>query len=185
MKTDLFQSCGYCCVFQICWHIECSTFTASPLGFEIVSKFTQDKMHTTPKQPSHFLRSLLSVTFIYWCNHLFSYEGNTSCLSLAELYSHNNHELNYVPYRHQTQWVISLDNFYKWVNPYSRGSISEIPKYPKPQHTSPTSIPKPTHLLSIGQFSNILTQFIIFETHPKIRSSILWSIVMLLLHRDC
>ena len=28
MKTDLFQSCGHCWVFQICWHIEC-TFTAS------------------------------------------------------------------------------------------------------------------------------------------------------------
>ena len=23
------QSCGHCWVFQICWHIECSTFTAS------------------------------------------------------------------------------------------------------------------------------------------------------------
>ena len=29
MRTDLFQSCGHCWVFQICWHIECSTFTAS------------------------------------------------------------------------------------------------------------------------------------------------------------
>ena len=29
MKTDLFQSCGYHWVFQICWHIECSTSTAS------------------------------------------------------------------------------------------------------------------------------------------------------------
>ena len=29
MKTDLFQSCGHCWVFQICWHVECSTFTAS------------------------------------------------------------------------------------------------------------------------------------------------------------
>ena len=29
MKTELFQSCGHCWVFQICWHIECSTFTAS------------------------------------------------------------------------------------------------------------------------------------------------------------
>ena len=29
MKTDLFQSCGHCWVFQICWHSECSTFTAS------------------------------------------------------------------------------------------------------------------------------------------------------------
>ena len=29
MKTDFFQSCGHYWVFQICWHIECSTFTAS------------------------------------------------------------------------------------------------------------------------------------------------------------
>ena len=29
MKTDLFQSCGHCWVFQICWHTEYSTFTAS------------------------------------------------------------------------------------------------------------------------------------------------------------
>ena len=26
-ETDLFQSCGHCWVFQICWHIECNTFT--------------------------------------------------------------------------------------------------------------------------------------------------------------
>ena len=29
MKSDLFQSFGHCRVFQICWHVECSTFTAS------------------------------------------------------------------------------------------------------------------------------------------------------------
>ena len=29
MKTDIFPSCGHCWVFQMCWHIECSTFTAS------------------------------------------------------------------------------------------------------------------------------------------------------------
>ena len=28
-KTDLFQSRGHCCVFQISWHIECLTFTES------------------------------------------------------------------------------------------------------------------------------------------------------------
>ena len=31
MKTDHLQSCGHSWVFQICWHIECSTFTASSL----------------------------------------------------------------------------------------------------------------------------------------------------------
>ena len=25
IRTDLFQSCGHCWVFQICWHIECNT----------------------------------------------------------------------------------------------------------------------------------------------------------------
>ena len=29
VKTDLFQSCGHCWAFQICWHFECSTFTTS------------------------------------------------------------------------------------------------------------------------------------------------------------
>ena len=33
MKTDLFQSCGHCWVFQIFWYIEGSTFTA--LSFRI------------------------------------------------------------------------------------------------------------------------------------------------------
>ena len=35
MKTDLFQSCGHCWVFQICWHIECSTLKHHLSGFEI------------------------------------------------------------------------------------------------------------------------------------------------------
>ena len=38
MKTGLFQSCGHCWVFQICWHIESRTFTAS--SFRIWSSST-------------------------------------------------------------------------------------------------------------------------------------------------
>ena len=38
MKTDLFQSCGHCWVFHICWHIECSTCIAS--SFRIWSSST-------------------------------------------------------------------------------------------------------------------------------------------------
>ena len=38
MKIDLFQSCGHCWVFHICWHIECSIFTAS--SFRILSNST-------------------------------------------------------------------------------------------------------------------------------------------------
>ena len=38
MKTDLFQSCGHCWVFWICWHFECSTFTAS--SFRVLNSST-------------------------------------------------------------------------------------------------------------------------------------------------
>ena len=31
IKTDLFQSCDHCWVFQICWHVECSISTASSI----------------------------------------------------------------------------------------------------------------------------------------------------------
>ena len=43
MKTDLFQSCGHCWVFQICWHIECNTFTAS--SFRIWNSSTEIPSH--------------------------------------------------------------------------------------------------------------------------------------------
>ena len=29
LEIDLFQSCGHCWVFQICWYFECNTFTVS------------------------------------------------------------------------------------------------------------------------------------------------------------
>ena len=38
MKTDLFQSCGHCWIYQICWHIECSTLIA--LSFRISNSST-------------------------------------------------------------------------------------------------------------------------------------------------
>ena len=38
MKTDLFPSCSHCWVFQICWHIEWSSFTA--LSFRIWNSLT-------------------------------------------------------------------------------------------------------------------------------------------------
>ena len=43
MKTDLCQSCGHCWVFQICWHIEYSTFTAS--SFRIWNSWTHLKRY--------------------------------------------------------------------------------------------------------------------------------------------
>ena len=39
-KLNIFQSCGHCWVLPICWHIECSIFTASSFTHHHVSLVT-------------------------------------------------------------------------------------------------------------------------------------------------
>ena len=94
MKTDLFQSCGHCWVFQICWHIECSTFTASsfsfwnsstgissiPLNLSVVmlpkahltshSRLSGSRWVIIPLWLSEWWRSFLYSSSVYYC-HLF------------------------------------------------------------------------------------------------------------------
>ena len=94
MKTDLFQSCGHCWVFQICWHIECSTFIASsfriwnsstgipspPLALFVVmlykvhlishSRMSGSRWVITPSWLSGSLWSFLYSSSVYSC-HLF------------------------------------------------------------------------------------------------------------------
>ena len=93
MTTHLFQSCGHCWVFQICWHIECSTITASsfriwnsstgvpspPLALFIVmvpkahltshSRMSGSRWVITPSSLSGSWRSFL-YSSVYSC-HLF------------------------------------------------------------------------------------------------------------------
>ena len=52
MKTDLFQSCGHCWVFQICWHIVCSTFTTSSFRIWNTSTGIPGEGNGTPLQYS-------------------------------------------------------------------------------------------------------------------------------------
>ena len=92
MKTDLFQSCGHCWVFQICWHIECSTFTASslriwnsssgipspPLALFVVmlskahltshSRMSGSRWLITPSWLSGLWRSFLCSSSVYSCH---------------------------------------------------------------------------------------------------------------------
>ena len=51
MRIDLFQSCGHCLVFQICWHIEYNTLIA--LSFRV--------LNSSIGIPSHLLALLTSV----------------------------------------------------------------------------------------------------------------------------
>ena len=96
MKTDLFQSCGHCWVFQLCWHIECRTFTASsfriwksstgipspPLALFIVmlsktsySRMSGSRWVITPSWLSGLWSSFLYSSSVYSC-HLFLIIGN-------------------------------------------------------------------------------------------------------------
>ena len=97
MKTDVFQFCGHCWVFQICWHIECNTFTASsfriwrsstgipspPLAlFSVMlpkahlsshSRMSGSRWVITPLWLSGSLRSFWYSSSVYCCHLLISY----------------------------------------------------------------------------------------------------------------
>ena len=94
MTTELFQSWGHCWVFQMCWHIECSTFTAPsfriwnsstgipspPLALFIVilskahltshSRMSGSRWVITPPWLSESWRSFFYSSSVYSC-HLF------------------------------------------------------------------------------------------------------------------
>ena len=112
MKTDFFQSCGHCWVFQICWHIECSTFTASfyriwnsstgipspPLALFVVmlpkSHLTShSRMHgsrwiITPSWLSGSWRSFLYSSSVYSC-HVFSISSASDYAKAFDCVDHN------------------------------------------------------------------------------------------------
>ena len=63
MKTDLFQFCGHCWVFQVCWLIECSNFTAS--SFRIWNSSTGLNKTNANKLQTLFL--ILTQLFFLEC----------------------------------------------------------------------------------------------------------------------
>ena len=59
MKTHLFQFCGHCWVFQICWHFECIILTAS--SFRICN--SSARVPLLP--PALFVICLLRPTWLH------------------------------------------------------------------------------------------------------------------------
>ena len=87
MKTDLFQSCGHCWVFQICWHIECSTFTVS--SFRIWNSLTGipspplalfivmfSKVHLTSHSRISGSRWVITPSWLSWSWRSFFYSSS-------------------------------------------------------------------------------------------------------------
>ena len=109
MKTGLFQTCDHCWVFQICWHIECRTFTASsyriwnsstgipspPLALFVVmlpkahltshSRMSVSRWVITPSWLSGSWRSFLYSSYVYSC-HLFLISSASVRHTISVLY---------------------------------------------------------------------------------------------------
>ena len=68
MKTDLFQSCSHCWVFQICWHIECSTFFFLFYLFFFNFKIFNSYMRSQTEPPSHLPphNTFTASSFMIW-----------------------------------------------------------------------------------------------------------------------
>ena len=87
MKTDLFQSCGHCWVFPICWHIECSTFTASsfwiwnsstgiPSPLLALFLVMLSKAHLTSYSGMCSSRWVITPSWLSWLWSSFSYSSS-------------------------------------------------------------------------------------------------------------
>ena len=110
MKTDPFQSCGHCWIFQIFWHIECSTFTASsfriwnssagipspPLALFIVmlpkahltshSRMSGSRWVIMPSSLSGSWRSFLYSASVYSCHLLLISSGSVRSISFLSFF---------------------------------------------------------------------------------------------------
>ena len=116
MKTELFQSLGHCWVFQICWHIECNTFTtpsyriwnsstgipSPPLALFVVmlpkahltshSRMSGSRWVITPLWLSGWWRSFLHSSSVYsW--HVFLISSASVPYHFCRLLSPSLHEM--------------------------------------------------------------------------------------------
>ena len=111
-EIDLFQSCGHCWVFQICWHVvECKTLTGSsfriwsssagiplpPLALFVVmlpkahlpshSRMSGCRWVITLSWLSGSLRSLLHISSVFSC-HLFLISSSVRSILLLSFIVH-------------------------------------------------------------------------------------------------
>ena len=95
MKTDLFQSCGHCWVFHICWHIEWSTFT--PSSFRIWN--SSAGIPSPPLAlfimmlPKTHLTSLSRMSDSRWVSHHHGYLGHKYLSNFLEEISSLSHSI--------------------------------------------------------------------------------------------
>ena len=146
MKTGIFQSWGHCWVFQSCWHIQCSTFTASsfriwnsstgipspPLALFVAmfskahltsySRMSGSRLVITPLWLSGSWRSFLYSSSVYSC-HLFLI--SSASVRSRPCTGHSKHPLP------TTQEKTVHMDITRWSTPKSDWSYSLQPKMEK------------------------------------------------------
>ena len=91
MGIDIFQPWGHCWVFQICWHIECNTFTAS--SFRVLKSSAGIPLHPLALSAAVLPKALLTshsrvsgsgrlTTLLWLSGSLRSFLYNSSTYSL-------------------------------------------------------------------------------------------------------
>ena len=117
-KLTFFQSCGHCWVFQTCWHIECSTFTASsfriwnsstgmpspPLALFVVmlpkahltshSRMSGSRWVITPLWLSGSWRSFSYSSSVYSCHLFLISSASVRLIHFCPLLSPSLHEMS-------------------------------------------------------------------------------------------
>ena len=139
MKTDLFQSCGHCWVFQICWCIECSTFTASSFriwnistGISSLSPLWWQKKKTAihfyvnlfPRNMFWILSGIAKIKGIAFDPILFHFIEPSSVLCMCGLWKWQMDIFFTVPHIIPIVYVWRFLSVYKW-NPRSLGTLNK------------------------------------------------------------
>ena len=138
MKTDLFLSCGHCWIFQICWHTECSTFTASsfriwnsstgipspPLALFVVML---SKAHLTSHSRMSGSRWVITPLWLSWSWRSFLYHSVYSChlfliFSISVRYIHTISVLYYAHFC--MKCFLDIFNFLEKISSLSHSIVS-------------------------------------------------------------
>ena len=116
MRIDLFQYCGHCCIFQICWHNKCRTLVAP--SFRDVNNSAGISLH-----PLALLVAVLLKT--YWISHVWLRVTNYTIvvMQIIKIFFHTVLPYNLSIPSWSLQHLVGLYHFYPLLCPSLGGML--------------------------------------------------------------
>ena len=149
MKTDLFQSCGHWWVFQVCWHIECSTFTAS--SFRIWNLFNSNSFANTAASAKS-LQSCLTL-----CDPI---DGSPPDSAIPGILQARTLEWVAISFSNAGKWKVkgkSLSRVWLFTTPWAAADQAPLSVgFSRQEYWSGVPLPSPLLILRIFIFKNLL-----------------------------